>query len=658
MPVPLSERLCAAICLGFAWWTVCAHSVVAAGGSLRGLMLLFAGSGVAWLALARALRSRSHAAPPPPPPPQPEPASPSWLQRGAIVFAGAAAGFALGYGNGVVAWALLVCALGIAAVPFLLLEPARLAAPLHSRSAELSLAAMAAFGALYTLGVHRPDTDDALYVNMAVAAVDLPGLPLLSSDTLHGLTELPMVLPIYRLHSYELWIGALSLLTGIPAVAVFHWIAAAFAGALVPLAHAALFRRLTPAYWPISTAALLVVLVAVGETHRWYGNFAFVRMWQGKAILLFVLIPLVYTYAIRFATRPDRASWLQLAAAQIAALGCSSAALWAAPAAALMAMCSVLRPGRRGFRHLATGALASAYLIVAGLLLKSGMSESVPELAEAADPIWGTIVGMAGDPSQVERALATVLGQGRLYGLGIACLFVSWACCPPGMARRFAIALPLATALVLLDPLTEDWVSANLTGPVYWRAAWALPIPILLALVLVTPLRLGGLVGRLACAALIATFALSVPSTSGFSRENGATLSWPRLKLYPAHRWAQRLNELAPGQPVVAPADVSTWIPVFHDHAHPLLVRHYLLSQRHRLGEEAYTERLSMTRFVAGEARDPRAAAIFEAGLARYGVKAVCLELSGSTAAARRILRRAGFVRNLQGTDMEIWVRE
>jgi hypothetical protein len=264
---------------------------------------------------------------------------------------------------------------------------------------------------------------------------------------------------------------------------------------------------------------------------------------------------------------------------------------------------------------------------------------------------------MGGDPTQVERALSTVLGRGRILAFGIATLFVGWICCPPGLARRFAIAVPLAVALVLLDPLSEDWIAANLTGPVYWRAAWALPIPILMALVLTAPLRLPGSVGRVVGLAGLAAFAFAVPSSAGFSRQNGVTLSWPQLKVFPAHVWSRRLNELAPGRPVVAPGSVGTWVPLFHHHAHPLVVRHYLRTQRHRIGEEAYRERIAMTRFAAGELRHPQAAAIFERGLERYEIEAVCLVISEDTASARRILRSAGFERRLQGTDLELWAR-
>ena len=48
---PLSDRSLQVVCLGFALWTLCSHAVVALGGSLGGLLGLFAlAAGVALVA--------------------------------------------------------------------------------------------------------------------------------------------------------------------------------------------------------------------------------------------------------------------------------------------------------------------------------------------------------------------------------------------------------------------------------------------------------------------------------------------------------------------------------------------------------------------------------------------------------------------------------
>jgi hypothetical protein len=671
--VPVSERICAGACLAFAWWTLCAHAVVAAGGSLVALIALFAATGAGMLGAARWRRRRRGAGAPAPgsnaearAPVGAAPTGPAdpvaagrdrprlirLARRGTPFLAVAAAAAAWGWDDPIAWWVLLLAALAPAALVVLAVEATRADPPRLSRAAERGLLLLAIACAAYALVVHRVDTDDAFYVDMAVSAIDLPELPLLARDTLHGRFDLPIHYPSYRLHAYELGNAAVALITGIPAIYVFHWLAAALAAALVVLAHAALFRTLTPHCWPWTTLALVVVLISAGEVHRWYGNFAFVRIWQGKAICLFVFVPLVYAYALRFAQRGGARDWLLLAAAQIAAVGASATAVWAAPIAALTAIASALHPGRAGLRRLGIGALASAYVVAAGLLVKGGMAASL-----AAEPEKAFAAG-----SQLGAALHIALGKGRLYGVGVVAPFVAWVCCAPGsLGRRFAIAVPLGVTAVLLCPWADALVRENVTGPAYWRAMWALPVPILLALIAVTPLARPGAAdraaGRAACLALVAAFALLVPRYPGWSTRNRAWVGWPALKVDPGYPFSVALNELAPRQRVVAPWSVSTWVPVSHDHAYPMSVRFHLRPQRERIGEREYRDRILMTRFAGGEDARPRAAAAFERGLELYGVEAACIRNAETLGAARDILRRAGFVKRLQGTDMEIWVR-
>src|SRR6185436_18038474 len=98
-----------------------------------------------------------------------------------------------------------------------------------------------------------------------------------------------------------------------------------------------------PRHWLAAVLALIALLAAVGDAPRGYGNTALLSSWQGDAIAVFVFLPLVYAFAIRFALQPTGRHWLLLAAAQISALGCSATALWAAPLAALCALLAAIR---------------------------------------------------------------------------------------------------------------------------------------------------------------------------------------------------------------------------------------------------------------------------------------------------------------------------
>jgi hypothetical protein len=622
--------------------------------------------GVALLAVAFGIRNAKRARPPLAVS-APEPAVPPRSRaRWSLQLAGLAAGVALvaffAAGSELTAfWWSTISLLGFAAALFLIAEPPVAEPPVRGRLPETALYAMALVCTVVALIVHRPDYDDAFYVNVAVAAADFPTRALLAADTLLGVPDLPLHMPAHRIHSYELWNGALAYATGQSAIYLFHWVSTAIFAALVALAHAKLFRQLTPRIWPWAVAALLVVLIGVGETHRWFGNFGLVRIWQGKGVYLFVFMPLVYSYAIAFARRPSPSRWLLLAAAQTAAVGCSSTAVWAAPVGALTAMCCVLRPTPRGLQRLALGALASGYVLAVGLLLKGSLGEMLAPMIEAH--AFG---------ARLEEALRFTLGDGRLLIFGIAAMLLAWAVSPRGLAQRFAIALPFAAWLVLLNPYIDQWISANVTGPSFWRAMWSVPVPILMVLVLVAPLRFGHSVATraFARAAFVVgclTFLLVVPEFSALSERNGGAgdvgirVGRPRRKVpTERYRWAAALNRAVPdGSQVVAPPDISMWVPVMHHGAHPLQVRKlYLIRQRAHLGDDDVNLRMLMTQYVGGGAENvPQAGAHFARGLAQYDIAGVVLQNSGQAIEARRILAERGFERKLHAIDYDLWVR-
>jgi hypothetical protein len=655
---PLSDRVCDGVAIWFALWTVCAHAVVAAGGSLNQLVAVFS---IALLLVAGALfglsrRAAKEPAAEPPPPPAAR-ARALWI----LQFAGLAIGVGLAVAavtvdSALSLWWSVVGLLGFAAVLFLLGEPPFAAPPSRGRWPEMLLWIMALFCLVIALIAHRPDLDDAFYVNIAVAAVDFPGRALLSRDTMLGIENLPLHMPAHRIHTYELWNGAFSYATGMRAIYAFHWFSAGMFALLLPLAHAKLFRLLTPRVWPWAVAAVLLILLGAGETHRWYGNFAFVRIWQGKGIFLFVFTPLVYTYAMQFALRPSLPRWGLLFAAQIAAVGCSSSAVWAAPIGAFTALCCVVRPTPEGLRRFLLGALASAYVLGVGFLFKSNLQAVIGPITETHAP-----------GAQLGSALRVVLGEANLWVFGVAAVLSAWACCGRGLAQRFAIALPLAVWLVLLNPYLGHWVTANVTGPSFWRSMWSLPVPILMALVLISPLHLArSAASRVACVALCAAFLAVVPAFGALSERNqgiggvGIRVGRQRAKAPEVpYRWAAALNAAVPtGAIVVAPPDVSVWVTTFHDHAHPLQTRRlYLDHHRAHLGNDNVELRMFMTQYAGGGGEAQNAGALFARGLRTFDVKGVLLRNSGRAVEARAILERLGFERTLHAVDHEIWVR-
>jgi hypothetical protein len=650
---PASERLCDAVVLAFALWTICAHVVVAAGGELGTLIVLYALASAGGVTLM--WRWQGGSLPTPARPvdlsdPHPPRWTPRWLPI-AVLIVGLAATLSFAYRPDMLRlWGGAVLLLGMSAIAVIRREVPGIAVPHASRFSEGLLWLLAVACVVVTLVAHRPDADDALYVNVAVTALEAPRQALLHADTLHGIAGLA-ILPVYRVHSYELWNGALAYLTGIPPIYVFHWISAAVAALMVPLAYAKLFRILTPQWWLWSVAVLVALLIVTGETHRWYGNFAFVRIWQGKAIFLSLVLPLIYVYGVRFGSQPTAWSWILLCAAQIAAVGFTSSALWAAPLSAFLALACTVRPARQSLKIAIAGVVGSAYVLGQAWLVRASLGD--------LRALWATPGSEPG--ARLLAAFITTLGDSRLLLFGIGSLLVAGAVSAPGLARRFAVICPLVLLVGLLNPYVADWVSASLTGPSYWRSMWAVPLPILMTLVLTSPLQIlrsRPLVARLLCLTLVIAFSLLIPRYGALSPTNGVQLAWPKLKVPEApYRWAGIVNHsVPPGTLVAVPAAIDPWIGTFHPHAYPLLVRHYLWGQleleRDEIRRRSWLrDSLAFPEWAEAEPQQ------FRAHLERFQLGAVCMVNSPRGDTARAILGEAGYRRTIRGDDYELWVR-
>lgn len=664
---PWSERVVDGACLVFASWTLACHAAVATGGSLWRALAVFAALGVA--ALVWRMRRAASAEPVG----VHEPGGPEPAEHSALRWSGLAVG-ALGAwllrDHALWLWWLAVALLGAACACFVVREAPRFRPAARGHGLEAGLWGLALVCVVVTLVAHRVDLDDAFYVNLAAAAADAPAAALLAEDTLHGVPGLPLHHPVYLVHSWELWNGAFAALTGVTAIASFHFVSAALAALLAPLAWARLFRRLTPGLWLVSVAALLWVLLAAGDTHRWYGNFAFVRMWQGKSIFLTLWLPLVWSGAIDFARRPSWGRGLFLAAAQVASVGVTSTALWAAPAAALSAALCALPPGRAGLRTLALTVLTSLYVLTLAFVLRGVLEEDrlarrtsiTTEVRRELMASKDVERARAHAPGrQLEGALTGVTGDGALRSVCLVALLAGWAFVPSGLGRRFACAVPLVVLLTLMNPYWTDATSRGVVGNSYWRTLWVLPLPVLLAFGLTLPL--GALrhrrAGQVLTVVAFALFAL-VPERSALSRSNGVRLGVPRLKVpEESYRRAQLLlAQVPPGSVVVAPRSVSAWLATFQHRVYPLLVRDaYLRRQRDALGLSDVYLRLVMTEFCSGHSDEPDIARHFARGLERYGVAGVFLEVTDQTPLARSVLRDAGFEKQLATLEYEIWTR-
>ncbi len=664
-----TDRLVDDICVLFGSWVICAQLVVFAGGTLFHLVALFLLVLPVLIAfwrrarrsapgpMAAVSRSRRH----------PRGGFSTVRESAAIVMALLACA-AFFDGRPIAAWWLVAVAAMLGAMGFLGASRIRVWPVRAGRRRELALCGLALTIGLVALFGHRVNFDDSLYVHAAVAAVDRPDVALLSEDTMHGLQGVSVDLPAHKVRAFELLNGAVALVAGMPPIRVFHLLVPFVAALLIPLAWAKLFRLIAPRYWLVATLITMAVYLGVGEANRWYSNFSVVRIWQGKSIFLSAMVPAIYAFGIEFAVKPTRRRALLLFAAQSAAVGLTSSALWAAPAAAGLGLVTGAGRARRGLWVVPLGMLSSAFVFVMAIVVRVDLSRMARGMRRPG----------AFDPgASLSEALALVMGDGRLLGFCIVVLGCGWVFSHRGsMARRFAVVTSCVPVLIMLNPYASVWIRSGITGPDYWRALWTIPLPALIALVLASPLRGGaraaardagttrraGGIGHVSVrwraplvVVVTSAFLAWAPTYSAIGDGNKVVWQTPALRVdAEGYELARRINDAVPeGSYVVAPTIANRWIPTFERHAHSLRVRDYLT-----LPLRKQDARLWMVEFADGSVRSPERLAFFERGLTEFTVRGVCLRTEQDMRAIHDVLEGRGFSRTYAGAEWEIWVRE
>lgn len=211
----------------------------------------------------------------------------------------------------------------------------------------LAVGLTAVAAVLLTSWLRRPDVDDAYYVTAVLGHLEHPRLAVLSFDTVHGDPSVPIQQLIHRPQTYEVLVALLARALGLDGRTAYWLLAPALWAAATPLAHWALAKALAPRLAWLATPLASLVLVVWGEGMRTYGQFAFGRLYQGKAVFATVLAPLLLYATFRFVTAPSRRTWLRLLAAQLAATTFTSTALVVAPLAVGLALLAGLGLDRR-----------------------------------------------------------------------------------------------------------------------------------------------------------------------------------------------------------------------------------------------------------------------------------------------------------------------
>lgn len=439
--------------------------------------------------------------------------------------------------------------------------------------------------AALSLFVRRANDDDLYYVNLAQWVADRGTFALrdtIFSDLAHPMSSWPPVA------SDDALAGTVALLAGVPAASVVYLVVPPLATFLSVLALWRLLRE-----WRVEivgvalSLALVFLLFDSGPGYMAPGRLFVTRMWQGKVILLGLLVPTLLVYALRYVERPTAARAAWMSAAGVAAVGLTTSAMFLVPliAVAGMAPLALRQPGRAVTGFLA----AAAYPLAAGAvtLLVGGRSADLFATRKLFrfDPGWfGPNILQDGVVAFV--AVAAVLAGALLI---------------PHLAARVTIGLLAVIVGVTFVPgVTELSFDLIGLGPTLWRVSWIVPIA---ALVGVLGVALGSVGGsRIVQAAVPIAVALLLVLTSQpiWSLEEITVDDRPQWKRKPTDMTTteQVLDVARPGDLVLAPRSLAVTLTVTTTQVKTVAPRAYFMDYLRDDPTFHYDERQTLLDFI------------------------------------------------------------
>ena len=603
------HALCAVIVVFFGCWTVLANGVVLSGGSFTDLrrsnfIVLIASLGIlVYLSFDHVFESRRPFAGDTEGNEDHEVGN-IWIYL--LIGAGLAAIFAFGR-QYLIFWTITIIYFGV------VYWQVRHAPILQFREANnqgLNYPAFAvaiAIAVLAALFINRPDADDSLYINMAVSVLDNSSAPIYATDTLHGVPG-AYILPTYWVHSYELLAALFTQIFNVgEPIKVLHFIFGPLFSVFSVFTAAVCLQRLLPKWWGWACLVLTIEYLVLRESHRMYGNFAFVRMFEGKSVFITAIIPLIVVYATDFFVRHRLSSWILLMLVQICAVGFTANSLYVAPITAGLTLAACWRPSFPATRKLGLGLLASIYPVMIGFIIRSiairdGLSfENFQQFIP------------------IDAAANLVLGEGVTLWLWLVGLTSAWCLVKNQATRHWVLGFCLAFMLTCMNPFLDEHWGAYVTAKyLTWRLFWVIPLPIFLS-IFITQGVVNGF--RLPVSKnptfIFVALALLITLTLGKPWIDPDPLVRSELRIglkvpQPEYEVARRLSEIAGKENLVlAPENISTWVPTFRGHAYPLVARtHYtealLVVFASRIDTQDIKERLALAAYVDGVSLDNR----------------------------------------------------
>ncbi len=391
-------------------------------------------------------------------------------------------------------------------------------------------------GALAATCLHRSDSDDVIYVPKVLHLLAHPETPMdgLIPELAHNpVLSLPKAAATYYPTSYEFIQAVFAHATGTDFLTIYYVFApcaAAIFGVLSIILNLRLLGLSTHAA-AICAVLLIPLFLLMGESHRSFGNFTLVRLYQAKCVFIFTGTQAFIAASLLFFKKPGAACWIALLVVVLAVVGVTTSALVMIPLLAipLFVSWSCIEP----HRHVTAMSIAYGLALLPVAVFALDYRRYAFERAGFGSDL------NAGFPStfmgQIELVTGGLSSPPTLVAFALAlgiCLY-TWRI----REHAFLLLWTAITVALYLNPWSAPGIMRFFTTEnIYWRLFYLLPIPLTIGMAIgygITRIGLDSKAGRLQPlgALLVLGIAVTVAPTSVTRQGNDVRIASPGLTL-------------------------------------------------------------------------------------------------------------------------------
>lgn len=339
-------------------------------------------------------------------------------------------------------------------------------------SQTLGLIVLGIACALINVFTLRPDADDFSYFHRAVFGLLDLSAPISIHNNAHDIKSLPALSPVFLTSSLEVVEALVAKAFGIQPIFFYQQIIGSLTLFIFAAVYFLVFRYLRfSQYASLLGVAIIIFLYAFsGDSHQDWGNFTVVRVWQGKCILITLLVPLTALLTFQFLRTGSSSDLLRLHFVALSGIGLSGTAFFLIPFIVGISILGAVpyQFKQTGFLHRIL--LLSSTLLFFVVILIVIKVDLLPDVSNTA--VWQVLSNGNRRLELYVLEITVFVKKTTLVFYLISALGILWFYRRNSRIASLTISSLCVCVAIILPPVSSFLIKLTLPGA-YWRLAYA-----------------------------------------------------------------------------------------------------------------------------------------------------------------------------------------